>query len=191
MLANPAVECRHIRLEIRGQYFRNLPEPCMSCTRLVLAASALALMAGCATPRPVGAPVDPAQTQLNAAAAAIQSSLRQLSEAEQYERMKVAPGTPHLLTQFPGLERTVTMPWNGPLEPAVMRLAAEGGYEVKVLGRPPAVPIIVQVGAEAATISDQLRSLGIQAGLRADVAVAPMTSARKGVVMIEYRNGGL
>lgn len=163
----------------------------MPCVRSVLLSSILALLAGCATTAQPPAPTDPAQAQLDAAARSIQHSLRQLSEAEQYGRMKIAPGTPHLLTQFPGLERTVTMPWNGPLEPAVMRLAAEGGYEVKVLGRPPAVPILVQIGSEAATISDQLRSLGIQAGARADVAVAPMSSAQKGVVVIEYRNGGL
>lgn len=162
----------------------------MSRTRFILVSAVVAALAACATTAPP-APTDPAQAQLDATARSIQQSLQRLSEAEQYARMKVAPGTPHLLTQFPGLERAVTMPWNGPLEPAVMRLAAEGGYEVKVLGRPPAVPILVQIGSEAATISDQLRSLGIQAGDRADVAVAPMSAARKGIVVIEYRNGGL
>lgn len=159
--------------------------------RLAFASLSL-LLASCATvPPPAPTPVDPAQQSLSATAASIQQSLRQLSEAEQYERMKVAPNSPRLRVQFPGLERMVTIPWNGPLEPAVMRLAAEGGYEFKMLGRPPALPILVQIGPEAATISDHLRNLGIQAGTHADVAVSPLTTAHKGVIVIEYRNGGL
>lgn len=160
--------------------------------RSTLFLALVALLSGCATPAPKPAPApDPAQTRLTETASAIQTSLRRLAEAEQYERMKIAPNTPDLRRQFPGLDRTVTMPWNGPLEPAVLRLAAEGGYEVKVLGRTPSVPILVQLGPEASTIADLLRNLGHQAGVRADVAVAPQAAGRKGIVVIEYANGGL
>lgn len=85
----------------------------------------------------------------------------------------------------------VTMPWNGPLEPAVMRLAAEGGYEFKLLGRQPAVGIVVQIGPEPATIADHLRNLGIQAGTRSDIVIEPAAAGRKGIIAIEYSNGGL
>lgn len=158
--------------------------------RLALFSSAL-MLAGCASAPKAAAPTDPAQARLDAAASDIQRSLLRLSEAEQYERMKVAPGSAHLLDQFPGLERKVTMPWNGPLTPAVMRLAAEGGYEFELLGRAPALPILVQIGPEPASISDHLRNLGVQAGDRADVEVSPRTPTRKGVIVVEYRNGGL
>lgn len=152
----------------------------------------LAALGGCAsTPPPKPATPDAAQLRLNDAASSIQQSLRRLSEAEQYDKLKVAPNAPYLRRQFPGLERMVTMPWNGPLEPAVLRLAAEGGYEVKMLGRTPSVSIIVQIGPEAATIADHLRNLGVQSGVRADVAISPQTGSRKGLVVIEYPDGGL
>ncbi|HDS1082383.1 TPA: DotD/TraH family lipoprotein [Stenotrophomonas maltophilia] len=158
----------------------------------VLLATCAALSAGCATTRSAGPSAsDPAQENLTAAASAIQQSLRDLSEAEQYDKMRTVPGTPRLRTQIPGLERMVTMPWNGPLEPAVMRLAAEGGYEFKLLGRQPAVGIVVQIGPEPATITDHLRNLGIQAGSRADIAIEPTAGGRRGIIAIEYSNGGL
>ncbi|WP_164153614.1 DotD/TraH family lipoprotein [Stenotrophomonas maltophilia] len=158
----------------------------------VFLAACAVLSAGCATTRSAGSPApDAAQQNLTAAASAIQQSLRDLSEAEQYDKMRTAPGTPRLRVQIPGLERMVTMPWNGPLEPAVMRLAAEGSYEFKLLGRQPAVGIVVQIGPEPATIADHLRNLGIQAGTRADIAIEPATAGRKGIVAIEYSNGGL
>lgn len=157
--------------------------------RLALVSSAL-LLSACASAPPPRKPVDPAQAQLDATASDIQRSLERLASAEQYERMKVAPGSSQLLESFPGLERKVTMPWNGPLEPAVLRLAVEGGYEYKALGRPPAVPILVQIGPDPASIADDLRNLGVQAGDRADVEIAPSTPTRKGVIIIEYRNGG-
>jgi len=64
-------------------------------TRSCILATVVAMASvACASTPPAKPTTDPAQARLNQAAAAIQTSLRQLAEAEQYERMKVAPGTP-------------------------------------------------------------------------------------------------
>ncbi|MCC0550110.1 DotD/TraH family lipoprotein, partial [Pseudomonas aeruginosa] len=87
---------------------------------------------------------DPAYQKLQETAKNIQQSLTQLAEAEQYDKMKNRPSQPRIYAQIRGMEQVVTMPWHGSLEQAVSKLASFSGYEVKFMGKPPAVPILVQ-----------------------------------------------
>jgi len=117
----------------------------------------------------------------------ISSSLTLLSEAEQFEKMKQNPNQPRIYKQIPGMEQMVTMPWHGTLEQAVSKLAQYSGYEVKFMGKPPVTPILVQIGASPATVSDHMRNVGIQAGTRADVIIDPALK----MVEVRYANGGV
>ncbi|MCC9290083.1 DotD/TraH family lipoprotein [Pseudomonas aeruginosa] len=117
----------------------------------------------------------------------IQQSLTQLAEAEQYEKMKNRPSQPRIYAQIRGMQQVVTMPWHGSREQAVSKLASFSGYVVKFMGKPPAVPILVQIGESPASISDQLRNVGIQARVRADIVVIP--SHR--VVEVSYTDGAV
>ncbi len=147
----------------------------------------VATLYGCVTP-PQNEPKqqqDQAVTMLQKTARSIESSLTQLAEAEQFEKMKLRPSEPRIYKQIPGMGDVVTMPWQGTLEQAVSRLAQFSGYEVKFLGRTPAVPILVQIGREPATISDHIRNVGIQAGSRADLIVDP----KQKIVEVRYGNG--
>ncbi|HFH3476848.1 DotD/TraH family lipoprotein [Pseudomonas aeruginosa] len=130
---------------------------------------------------------DPAYQKLQETAKNIQQSLTQLAEAEQYDKMKNRPSQPRIYTQIRGMEQVVTMPWHGSLEQAVSKLASFSGYEVKFMGKPPAVPIFVQIGESPASVSDHLRNVGIQAGVRADIVVNP--SLR--VVEVRYTDGAV
>jgi defect-in-organelle-trafficking protein DotD len=152
------------------------------------ALAALVALTGCATaPRPVAAAADPAADRLADAATRVQGSLQSLAEAEAYTRQGQRPGAPRLVRQIPGLEGVVTMPWSGPIEPAVARLAAEAGWQVKVAGRAPTLPIIVRLDGAPRSIGDALYSMGVQAGTRADVVVDPHSK----VIAIEYSNAAL
>ncbi|WP_260630529.1 DotD/TraH family lipoprotein [Pseudomonas aeruginosa] len=130
---------------------------------------------------------DPAYQNLQETAMNIQQSLTQLAEAEQYEKMKNRPSQPRIYAQIRGMQQVVTMPWHGSREQAVSKLASFSGYVVKFMGKPPAVPILVQIGESPASISDQLRNVGIQARVRADIVVIP--SHR--VVEVSYTDGAV
>jgi defect-in-organelle-trafficking protein DotD len=158
--------------------------------RTIQAALLIAFMSGCSAnsardERPMSSLQDPALLMLNKAASNIERSLTQLAEAEQFEKMKIKPKEPRIYTQVPGMEGLITMPWNGTIEQAVSKLAAFAGYEVKFMGKPPVIPILVQIGRDPATVSDHLRSIGIQAGARADILIYPPQK----IVEVRYGNG--
>ena len=148
------------------------------------------VLAGCATSPSKGSDgedKDAAVQLLVKSAQNISSSLTLLSEAEQFEKMKQNPNQPRIYKQVAGMEQMVTMPWHGTLEQAVSKLASYSGFEVKFMGKPPVTPILIQIGANPATVSDHMRNLGIQAGNRADVIIDP---AQK-IVEVRYSNGGV
>ncbi len=149
-----------------------------------------ALISGCATTQQVGTgsnEQDPAYQMLLKSAHNIEQSLTLLSEAEQFEKMKQNPTQPRIHKQIRGMEQMVTMPWRATLEPAVTKLASYSGFQVKFVGKPPVTAIFVQIGNAAATVSDHLRNIGIQAGNRADIIVDP----NQKVVEVRYGNGGV
>lgn len=150
----------------------------------------LVSISGCAVgpqkeERPASQQQDQALSMLHKTARSIEQSLTQLAEAEQYDKMKQKPGEPRIYKQIPGMEAVVTMPWQGTVEQAVSKLASFSGFEVKFMGKPPALPILVQIGRDAATVSDHLRNVGIQAGSRADIIVDP----KQKIVEVRYGNG--
>jgi len=122
---------------------------------------------------------------LQKSASSIEQSLTQLAEAEQFEKMKLRPNEPRIYKQVPGMEGIITMPWHGTLEQAVSKLASFSGYQVKFMGKPPVIPIIVQIGGDPATVSDHLRNIGIQSGNRADIIISVLQK----VVEVRYANG--
>lgn len=148
------------------------------------------LIPGCASmnqpPKPATED-DPALVDLKKTAGEIERSLSLLAEAEQYEKMKQNPTQPRIYKQIKGMEQVVTMPWQGTIEQAVSKLAGYSGFDAKFMGKPPAIPIIVQIGRDPATVSDHLRNIGIQAGNRADIVVDPVQK----IVELRYSDGGL
>ncbi len=81
------------------------------------------------------------------------------------------------------LQRAVTVQWNGPIAPLTERLAQRAGYQFRILGVEPAVPVVVNIDARQMPVIEVLRDLGLQAGTRADIAVDAQTR----VVEVRYR----
>ena len=146
-----------------------------------------ATLAACASTPPVPAPADATIVALDRSAAAVSRSISALAEVEQYDRFKRLPNQPGVYEQVPGMTQVVTMPWDGPVEAAVRQLATQGGYTFKVSGKPPVIPVLVQLTSEPATLSDLLRNVGLQAGSRADVLVY---SAQR-IIELRYTDAGL
>ncbi|TAL63638.1 MAG: type IV secretion protein DotD [Burkholderiaceae bacterium] len=157
-------------------------------TSSIVLSGVICILSGCATPPPPKPPAsDAAQLQLAAAADDVRRSLKQLAEAEQFDKLHATPGTPDLGPALTGLNQTVSMPWNGPIEPILERIAALGGYTVMYVGKRPTLPILVSLGPSPTRAAALLQDVGLQAGDRANVVVDPATK-RVGVI---YADTGL
>ena len=147
-------------------------------------------MAACSSaPTKPAAPValDPASAALNRSASEISQSIRRLAEVEQYDRFKKLPGPLGPYEQIDDMVQQVTMPWDGPIETAAEQLALHAQYTFKTTGRRPVIPILVRIGPESATVSDHLRSIGMQAASRADLVVYP----QQRIVELRYSDAGV
>ena len=72
-----------------------------------------------------------------------------------------------------GLGGLTSIDWSGPIEPLVRQVALASDYRVRVLGTPPAIPIIVTIAEKNVMLGDVIRNIGYQGGRRAAVVVYP------------------
>jgi defect-in-organelle-trafficking protein DotD len=115
----------------------------------------------------------------------IEHSLRDLAQSEQFKLHSKHSEFPRIVEQVQGMEQLVSMPWQGPIEAIAKKLALLSHFEFKVMGRVPAIPILVHIPDSPATISDHLGNVGLQAGSRADVIVDPT----RHIVELRYLDG--
>jgi len=80
------------------------------------------------------------------------------------------------------LRRSITVNWNGPVEPVARLLADRAGYSFQAIGTAPPTGLLVKVDARAEQVVSVLRSIGLQMGTRAILKVNPNTR----VVEIQY-----
>lgn len=85
-------------------------------------------------------------------------------------------------TNAGGLFRQASLNWNGPVEPAVARVASAAGYHLRVLGSKPSIPVIVNVNADNQTLGTILRNITFQAV--PTVTIKTYTSTR--VIELRY-----
>lgn len=152
----------------------------------VLAATCVATLASCASKPAAGDVPDRALVALDRSATEVSRSITALAEVEQYDRFKRLPNQPSVYEQVPGMTQVVTMPWDGPAEAAARQLSTQAGFSFKVTGRPPVIPVLVQLSNQPATISDLLRNVGLQAGARAEIYVYPLQR----IVELRYTDAG-
>ncbi len=149
-------------------------------------AGALGLLTGCETTKPVpatagdmqlmtsnnAAGVDTAEVQLAEAADSVSHSLTQLKAIQQAAtppKQAIAPPNPSSY----GMGKQVSVDWYGPVGPLTEKIAALTHYNLRVLGTPPSIPIVVTVNAKNIPIGQVLQNVGYQCGKRADIVVYP------------------
>lgn len=119
------------------------------------------------------APVaDPAQAKLSEAADSVSRSLLALAEIQQ--AATPPPKTFH--TPNPasyGMANLVSVNWSGPIEPLVEQIAKATGYKVRVLGKAPAIPVMVSLTEKNKPLGEILTNAGYQAGKKANIVVFP------------------
>lgn len=111
-----------------------------------------------------------AEVKLADASQSISQSLRELAAIERtvHPAPKMAnPANPDMI----GMAQVISVDWNGPIGPLVKKIAEICKYKVRVLGRPPAIPIIVSITAKNTLLADVLRDANFQCNGRANIAV--------------------
>ncbi len=137
---------------------------------MVLAA---ALTAGCTTMAQTSkAPdTDPAIAAIGKSAQQIEADLRQLVLLQSDHKQG---GLRAVLPKDGPLGKQVVMKWNGPIEPAIARVARSIRYTHRTLGTAPAAPITVKVDVVKEKAYDVLDSIAWQAAGKAQLLVDPL-----------------
>lgn len=111
-----------------------------------------------------------AGTRLTAAAESVSKSLQELAKIDRAVNPQIklsAPDDPDRI----GMGQISSIDWSGPVGPIVKKIADAAHYNLKVLGSPPAVPILISVTAKDTPLADVLRNIEFQCGRRANIVV--------------------
>lgn len=139
---------------------------------LLLAIASL-LLAACSSSKPPQAfNLSQSEHSLAEASYSVSRSVVDLAETEQAAHpLPDIPPAPSPATY--GMGGSTSIDWSGPVEPILQQIAKASNYRVRVLGTPPAIPVIVTVYARNEMLGDVLRDVGYQCGRRAAVVVYP------------------
>lgn len=113
-----------------------------------------------------------AQEQVAEAATAIGRSLQELSAVQMtvHPPQKLQkPFNPYTI----GMDKMASINWTGPVEPVLKKIAQATRYQLRVLGRKPALPVLISLDIKNKPIADILRNITYQVVMKADIAVYP------------------
>lgn len=113
-----------------------------------------------------------AQAEVASAANSTSSSLQELAAMKMATQPKDKLARP-IDARATGMTALASIDWDGPVKPIVEKLAGVSGYSVRVLGDAPAVPVLVVVNKENATVADILRDVTYQVENKATIKVYP------------------
>ena len=131
---------------------------------------------------PMNAPSDDASMRLVEAASSVSQSLNELAEIEAAATPPGATGKPLPDSQSYALQEKAFVDWSGPIEPLLEHVAKISGFRLRVLGKEPAVPVLVSVSGHNVPLTEILRDAALQAGHKADILVYSNT----GIIELRY-----
>lgn len=153
---------------------RFLAEETMKRPKIRLAARGLArlafagatvMLAACQTTatdrKTVGAP-DQVDSALSQSADRVSSAMRHMAEIETARKVvENAPIDQSLVP--PEMSKEIDIAWSGPLDQAVEHLALTMGWSFGIIGKKPAVPVIVTMSAKGRPIVEIMQTFAAQA----------------------------
>lgn len=140
--------------------------------KIIILSICLMLTACVPAKPPRGYDISKSQASLAEASYAISRSIVELAESAQAAHPLPALSPPPNPATY-GLGGMTTIDWSGPVGPLLRQIAKAVDYRVRILGRPPAIPVMVTVLEKQAMIGDIIRDIGYQCGTRAAVVVYP------------------
>lgn len=146
----------------------------------------VSLLSGCASQLPnsitpsFDSNSDDASVKLAEAASSVSQSLNELKELEKASSPPITKPLPY--PSASGLEKTIaSVDWSGPIEPLLQRVAKLVHFHLEIIGKHPAVPVLVTISSQNTPLSYILRDADLQAGQKANIVVYP------GIKTIELR----
>ncbi len=114
------------------------------------------------------------QTQLQQAADSTQASLQELAAIEKLQYQNNI-SIPLQDVNDPALNQMVSLKWYGPIEPLLAEIASMSGYQLQVSGKPPSLPILVNIDTTSTSSSaiNIIRNADLQAGLKVAMLIFP------------------
>lgn len=112
------------------------------------------------------------QEQVAEAATAIGQSLQELAAVQMTvhppQKLK-QPFDPHAI----GMDKMASIDWTGPVQPVLKKIAQATNYQLRVIGRKPALPVLISLNVKNKPIADILRNITYQVVMKANIAVYP------------------
>jgi defect in organelle trafficking protein DotD len=142
------------------------------------------ILTGCAhqyKKPPLNYPSDDANIKLAEAAHAVSNSMYEMARVE---KVVSPPNLDNILT-IPNvfcLQTKASVDWSGPIEEVTARIAQAAHYKFRILGTPPAIPVLINLAVKDISLADILRNIDYQAGIKAYIHVYPRTQ----VVELRY-----
>lgn len=134
------------------------------------------LIIGCATTTykkpPYNAPSDDASIKLAEAANAVSDSMLQMARVEKV----ITPPTKDNTLTIPSaynLQTRASVDWSGPIAEITRRIAKAAHFRLRILGKEPAVPILISLNVQDESLAEILRDIDYQAGKKAYIHVYP------------------
>jgi len=121
---------------------------------------------------PYNAPSNDATIKLAEAATSVSTSMLEMARVEkvvtppQADNLQTIPSTRGLLAH-------ASVDWAGPIGELTERLAKAADLRLRVLGHPPAIPVLISLDRADRSIADLLRDIDYQAGSKASIHVYP------------------
>lgn len=135
-----------------------------------------ALMAGCTSitykKPPINRPSDDASIKLAEAASSVSDSMLEIARVE---KVISPPATDNVLTipNAYNLQARASVDWSGPIEELTSRIAKAAHFRFRVLGKAPAVPVLISITSVDESLAKLLRDIDYQAGKKASIHVYP------------------
>lgn len=143
------------------------------------------LLTGCSwawwKPAPVITGPDVAVVKLSESASSVSNSY---GDVAAIQRVTTAPiiNRPLTAPNNYDLSGLVSIDWSGPVGPLVEKVGAMAGYQVRIVGEPPAIPVIVSITARDVPLMYLLRNADFQCASNCNIKV--LTSYR--LIELQY-----
>lgn len=145
-------------------------------SRVIAVTALIFSLVGCRTATymkpPVNSPSDDATIKLAQAASSVSDSMLEIARIEK----EIFPRTKANTLRIPNvfeLQTRATVDWAGPIHELTNRLTQAAHYRLRVLGHPPAIPILISLNAKDESLGELLRDIDYQAGKKASIYVYP------------------
>lgn len=121
---------------------------------------------------PYNRPSDDASIKLAEAANSVSDSMLQMARIEKV----ITPPTKDNTLTIPNaynLQVRASVDWAGPIAELCSRIAKAAHFRMRVLGKEPAVPVLISLNVQDESLAEILRDIDYQAGKKAYIHVYP------------------